>query len=288
MCSGTSSLGSATTPSGNSGKSRTSGTSRSLGPRAAAVRRPVRPTMADTAIVWFRRDLRVHDHPPLRAALDAYERVVPVFVLDARLTEGRFPSANRAHFLFESLRELRAGLKARGGTLVLRTGRPEDELPALARELDATAVYFASDVSPFAMARDRRVEAALRAAGVHARRTPGNFVADFGVLKPYAMFTPFWRAWSELPRRAVHGAPRRVLTPGGLRVGTIPTVAPESPHVAPPGEVEARERMNAWLRDGLAGYEQHRDRLAGGTSGLSPYLHFGCLSARELESHAGG
>src|SRR4051812_44613759 len=214
MCSGTSSLGSATTPSGNSGKSRTSGTSRSLGPRAAAVRRPVRPTMADTAIVWFRRDLRVHDHPPLRAALEAHERVVPVFVLDARLTEGRFPSANRAHFLFESLRELRAALEARGGTLVLRTGAPERVLPELAGETGASAVYFASDVSPFALGRARRGEQALREAAVAPRRTPGNFVANFGELKPYAVFTPFWRAWRQLPRRPVHGAPPAVPAPG--------------------------------------------------------------------------
>src|SRR5881398_2952038 len=106
--------------------------------------------MSSTALVWFRRDLRVHDHPPLRAALDAHERVVPVFVLDERLTEGRFRSANRAHFLLESLSELRRGLQERGGTLVLRHGAPERELPQLARETGATACYFASDVSPYA------------------------------------------------------------------------------------------------------------------------------------------
>src|SRR5437764_15083020 len=118
----------------------------------------------DTALVWFRRDLRVHDHPPLRAALAAHDRVVPVFVLDERLTNGRFPSANRAHFLLESLGELRRALQERGGTLLLRQGPPERELPSLAAESGATACYFASDVSPYAMARDRRVEAALRAA----------------------------------------------------------------------------------------------------------------------------
>src|SRR3954447_3934662 len=115
MCSGTSSLGSATSPNGKSGKSRTSGTPRSLGSRhprgegravvadgAAGERaregaseraiasasviglllvrtNPVPVLFAMTALVWFRRDLRVHDHPPLRAALAAHERVVPVF-----------------------------------------------------------------------------------------------------------------------------------------------------------------------------------------------------------------
>jgi deoxyribodipyrimidine photo-lyase len=209
-----------------------------------------------------------------------------VFVLDERLTGGRFPSANRAHFLLESLRELRAALTDRGGTLVVPEGRPERELPALARETGASALYFASDVSPFAMARDRRVEEALRAAGVEPRRTPGNFVADFGRLKPYTVFTPFWRAWSRLERREVHAAPRAVRTPAGLRIGSIPRVAPESPELPPPGETAARRRMRAFVRDGLARYAERHDRLAGGTSGLSPYLHFGCLSARELEETA--
>jgi deoxyribodipyrimidine photo-lyase len=236
----------------------------------------------DTALVWFRRDLRVHDHPPLRAALDAHDRVVPVFVLDERLTDGRFPSANRRHFLLESLRELRRALQERGGTLVLRSGPPERELPRLAAETGASACYFADDVSPYATARDRRVEAALRGARVAPRRTPGTFVADFGPLE-YVVFTPFWRAWQRLPRRAVLGAPRSVPVPGDLTVGRIPHAAAESPHLPPPGEAAARKRMLHFVRAGLDGYAEHHDRLAGGTSGLSPYLHFGCVSARELE-----
>ena len=106
-----------------------------------------------TAIVWMRRDLRVHDHPALTAAVREAERVVPVFVLDERLLNGRFPSESRRWFLLESLHELREALRARGGDLVIRHGPPERELPELARETHASSVHFASDVSPFAMAR---------------------------------------------------------------------------------------------------------------------------------------
>src|SRR5689334_3329031 len=133
--------------------------------------------MPSTALVWFRRDLRVHDHPPLHAALAACDRVVPVFVLDDALLRGRFPSPTRAAFLFDCLRDLRAALRERGGNLVVLRGRPERELVELAREHGASAVYFASDVSPYALARDRRAESALREAGIEPRRTPGNFVA---------------------------------------------------------------------------------------------------------------
>ena len=183
--------------------------------------------MVPTALVWFRRDLRIHDHPPLRAALDAHERIVPVFVLEDRLLD---TSPSRTAFLFDCLRELRASLD---GKLVVVRGKPEHELPKLAREHGATAAYFASDVSPFARGRDERVVAALREAGVEPRRTPGNFIADIGKLKPYAVFTPFWRAWQQLPRREIHGAPRKFPTPSDLRVGEIPTRRSEVDPVVP-------------------------------------------------------
>src|SRR4051794_37777271 len=215
--------------------------------------------MSSTALVWFRRDLRVHDHPPLRAALDAHDRVIPVFVLDDRLLGGRHASGSRTQFMLESLQALRTALRERGGELVIVRGTPEQELPTLARAHGATAVHFASDASPFAMNRDKRVEEALREAGVESRRSAGNFVADIGKPKPYSVFSPFWRAWKELPRRDVHGAPRSVPVPAGLEAGEIPGLASlglknDVPQPLPGGEPEGRKRMNAWLRDGIDTY----------------------------------
>jgi deoxyribodipyrimidine photo-lyase len=239
--------------------------------------------MSTTALVWFRRDLRVHDHPALTAAHRECDRVVPVFVLDPRLLAGRFPSPNRAWFLHGCLAELREALRERGADLVIREGRPEEELPALARECGAETLYFSSDVSPFARARDRRVAEVL-----DARPQPGLFIADdLGAIKPYSVFTPFWRAWEQLPRREVHGAPRALSFPSGLAVGRLPAAPePEARDPFPPGERAARERANRWFADGLGHYAERHDRLAGGTSQLSPYLHFGCISPRELEARA--
>ncbi len=239
--------------------------------------------MPSTALVWFRRDLRVHDHPPLRAALDAFERVIPVFVLDDRLLEGRFESAYRASFLFDCLKDLRQALQQRGGNLVVLTGIPERELLKLARRYDATAVYFASDVSPFAMARDKRVEAALGEAGVEPRRTPGNFIADIGKVKPYSVFSPFWRAWRELPRRDVIGAPRKITVPSDLTVGTIPSATERGDQHG--GETAGRKQMHAF---DPRTYDEARVRMDRDTSRLSAYLHFGCISARELETRSSG
>ena len=248
-----------------------------------------RTTHMTTAIVWFRRDLRVHDHPALTAAQRAADRIVPVFVLDPRLLEaGRFPSVNRAWFLLESLRELRAALRDRGGELFVREGRPEEVLPELARATGADAVHYAADVSPFATARDARVDAA-----VETVRHPGTFVADeleaitTGDGKPYTVFSPFWRRWEQAPRREVHGAPRALSVPSGLAAGRIPAAPdPEAAEPFAPGERAARKRLARWLADGIDAYDERHDRLEGGTSELSPYLHFGCLSAREAEQRA--
>ena len=103
--------------------------------------------MTDTAIVWFRRDLRIHDHPSLTAAARSAERVVPVFVLDEALLDGRFASGPRIRFLLGCLRELREALRERGADLVVRSGDPVRELAALARETGAEELHFASDVS---------------------------------------------------------------------------------------------------------------------------------------------
>jgi deoxyribodipyrimidine photo-lyase len=128
------------------------------------------------------------------------------------------------------------------------------------------------------------VEAALRTAGVEPRRTPGNFVAD--VDRPHTVFTPFWRVWEGQARRPVHAAPQRVPVPADLDAGDLPAVASALRDPLPPGEREGRRRMHTWLRDGLERYEQRHDMVAGGTSMLSPYLRFGCVSARELEARA--
>jgi len=252
-----------------------------------------------TALVWFRRDLRVHDHPPLARAVAAHDRVVPVFVLDRTLLAGgRFPSPSRTEFLLGCLAALDAALGERGAGLVLREGPAAAALVAVAIETRAEAVYWAGDVSPYARVRDRGVTAALREAGVAALPQPGNFVADVDAVRtqdgrPFVVFSPFHRAWLDAPRRPVEPAPARVELPGGLDRGTLPALGDlgleaeltgDDAERFVPGEAAGRERMAAWVRDGVDGYDRRHDALSGGSSMLSPYLHFGCVSARELEA----
>jgi deoxyribodipyrimidine photo-lyase len=251
--------------------------------------------MTSTAILWYRRDLRVHDHPALRAALDAHDRVVPVFVLDDALLGGRYASGARTAFMLGCLRSLGDALRARGSGLVVRHGRPEREIAALAGEAGAGAVYWTSDVSPYARGRDRRVTEALAAAGVEARPSTGGYCIDVSRPRtrggtPFRVFSPFARAWSAAARRDVRPAPRALpALPSGVRRGRVPALdalglaSDVAAPVCEPGEEAGREALARFLAGPVDNYARRNDAPAGGTSVLSPYLRWGCLSARECE-----
>lgn len=241
------------------------------------------------AVVLFTRDLRVRDQPALAAAVREAERIVPLFVLDDTLLRGPCGSPNRLSFLLECLHDLDRSLRERGGRLVLRRGDPVEEALRVARGCDAGAVHLSDDYSAYARRRRARLGAECERARLRLHAHPGVTVVEPGELAPaggdhYRVFTPYWRGWSERPRRGLYGAPRRLSLPEGVSAGRIPALArltaePSSPELRKGGEAAARKRLERWLRGGLAGYEEGRDQLAvDGTSHLSADLHFGCLS----------
>jgi deoxyribodipyrimidine photo-lyase len=246
-----------------------------------------------TALLWYRRDLRLADHPALHAAREG-DGVVPVFCLDDRLLRGRHASGPRTQFLLECLRDLDGALRKRGSGLVVRHGRPERELARLAGEVGASAVHATVDPGPYAARRDERVGAELRRAGAELRLHPGLGVVDEPPLTkagtPYTVFTPFHRAWLAADRREVLAAPRRLpALPSKLRMGRLPSLASLGleQEVAEPlagGELAARRRMTRFVSGAVRDYATAQDALdRAGTSRLSAYLHFGAISARELE-----
>ncbi|HSE94015.1 MAG TPA: deoxyribodipyrimidine photo-lyase [Methylomirabilota bacterium] len=252
---------------------------------------------AATAIVLFTRDLRVHDHPALAKATALAERVVPLFVLDEALLGSDFACPNRLKFLIESLNDLEGSLRALGGALAVRRGDTVHEVVAVARSVGARAVLASADVSAYARRRERRLGAACAEAGIELGLFPGVTVVRAGVLTPAAgdhfrVFTPYWNRWRTEPLRSLARRPRRIVLPRGLDRGRLPglqELTTASPSAALPtgGESAARARLDAWLRSGLACYAERHDELAGdGTSRLSPYVHFGCLSPVEVARRA--
>jgi deoxyribodipyrimidine photo-lyase len=251
-----------------------------------------------SALVWFRRDLRVHDHPALHAASSVEDgAVVPVFCFDPALLGGRHRSGPRTQFLLECLSELGESFRARGSRLVIRIGPPEREIPALAAECGVSTVHVTADASPFATRRDRRVARALAAGGAELVTHPGAFVVDdltaitTGAGAPYSVFTPFYRRWRAEPRRTPRVARSELAPiPSKVRVGRLPSLEElgleqELSDPMPGGEQAAAARARALLAGPVRHYASDHDTpsLARGTSRLSPYLHFGCISPRALE-----
>jgi deoxyribodipyrimidine photo-lyase len=249
------------------------------------------------AIVWVRRDLRVHDHPALRAAADRHEHIVPAFCLDDRLLHGRHASGARTQFLLECLADLDRQLAARGAGLVIRHGPPEAELPALAWESGASEIHVTRDGSPYDRRRWHLVREALAPSGHAVHAHPGNSVADdvnaitTAQGQPYTTFTPFYRKWAQAPRRVPLAAPDRISMPNGLPgAGAIPTLASlglrrEVTAPARGGESEGIARLERFLAGAVHSYAGARESLVpAGSSGLSPYLRFGCVSPRMIEA----
>jgi len=241
-----------------------------------------------TAVLWLRRDLRLTDAPALLAAADEADEVLPLFVLDDAL---RGPSgAPRLAFLYRCLRELE---ERTDGRLRLITGRPEEVVPQVARELAATGVHISSDHAPYGRERDERVRQALgdvplRASGSPYGVTPGSLRKDDGT--PYRVYTPFARAWRA---RGLHSPAPTVEHPqwtdGGLPSDGVPADPDLGTVQLPPaGELAALAAWQDFLGRGASGYAETRN-LPGvrGTSVMSAYLKYGCIHPRTMHAALG-
>jgi deoxyribodipyrimidine photo-lyase len=251
----------------------------------------------ETALVLFNRDLRVHDNPALAAAARA-ERAVPLFVFDERLLGSRFAAPNRVAFMLEALADLDEALRKAGGRLFVRHGDPVRGAIAIARECGVTQLHVSADWSAYATGREERLARACEEERIEFTVHPGVTVVPPGAVTPangdhFKVFTPYHRAWSQLPRRELAAAPRKLAVPAKLKAGRLSKLEAliggrPSPRRLPGGEGEGRKRMRAFLRDGLGRYEDQHDDLAGDdTSRLSAYLRWGCVSPLELAQEAG-
>ena len=106
-----------------------------------------------SVVLWFRRDLRLSDHPALAQAA-RQGPVTALFVLDDVLV--RSAGEPRLRYFLQTLRALDLQLRALGGALTVRAGRPEHVVPAVAREVQARAVHITADFAPYGSGRDRR------------------------------------------------------------------------------------------------------------------------------------
>ncbi len=255
-------------------------------------------------MVWFRRDLRVHDHPALVRAVEEFGRVAPLFVVDDRIMgSAERPASNRLWFMRESVAALAAQLEELGLDLTVLRGDPIALVPGFAAEVGARAILVSRDRAPYGRTRDAAVERTAASRGITFLAEPGLLVQEPERVTRidgggFTVFSPFRRAWEAVDRRPVLAAPRKIAgarRPTGAR-GTIEECLG---HIAPsadpalllePGEPAARRRLDAWSRSPeLVAYADGRDRLdQSGTSRLSQDLRWGLVSPVEALQQCAG
>ncbi|MFF2618883.1 cryptochrome/photolyase family protein [Kitasatospora sp. NPDC058046] len=239
------------------------------------------------SIALFTQDLRLHDNPVLHAAHTAADQVVPLFVLDPAVEAAGFAAPNRLAFLADCLADLDASLRRAGSRLVVRRGATAEQTAKVAAEAGAGTVHVAAGVSAFAHRREERLREVfgdrLHVHDASLTVVPAGRITPAG-RSHYAVFTPYHRAWRQAPHRGVLAAPRVIRTPDGIGSENLVFRGPLSPSLPHGGERAGRELRRRWDVDAYA--DVHDDLAADGTSRLSPYLHFGCLSATELTAGA--
>jgi deoxyribodipyrimidine photo-lyase len=260
--------------------------------------------MIDRALVWFRRDLRDFDHAALAAALSSVRCVYCAFVFDTAILDRLTGRADRrVEFILESLKELDRSLRTNGGGLIVRHGNARTVIPALARTLDAAAVFVNRDYEPAAKARDAAVAKTLARDGIafHEHKDQVIFERDEVLTRagrPFGVYTPYRNAWLAalepahlLPHRPASGgkgtlarSARRERLPSLHDLGFEPTNLSKLPIAT--GMNGARRAFKSFLRR-IDRYAETRNFPAiNGTSMLSVHLRFGTVSIRTLASEA--
>jgi deoxyribodipyrimidine photo-lyase len=239
------------------------------------------------SIMWFRRDLRLGDHPALVAAGSDGHEVVPVFVVDPAFADVGAP---RLAYLHDCLAALDADLRERSGTgLVVRRGDPVEEIPRLAEEVGADRVFVSRDYGPYGRRRDaavadrlRRSDRTLKGVGSPYAVPPGSVRKDDG--DPYAVFTPFSKVWRRVGWEAPFGSADDIrLADGGVTSDPLPDRPDPGCDLPPAGEAAALDQWRTFRHGALDDYADDRDRPAlDGTSRLSPALKWGTIHPRTL------
>lgn len=249
--------------------------------------------MADTApvLVWFRRDLRVSDHPALAEAARSGAPVIPVFIRD-RLVDGL--GAAPKFRLGAGLERLSATLADRGSALILRSGEAIPVLRDLIRETGARTVYWSRAYDPDQVDRDTKVKAALKSDGITAKSFGGHLMFEPWTVETgqggyYKVYSPFWKAVRGRDVAEPLAAPARLDPPAtapsseALDAWRLDAGMNRGAEVVAPfmrvGEAAAQDRLAAFIAETVAGYDETRDLPAvDGTSGLSENLSLGEIS----------
>ena len=237
--------------------------------------------------MWFRRDLRINDHPALLAAIESSDEVIPLFILDkAQIKEA---GAKLLAYMGQSLKSLDESL---GNNLHIIEGDQVEVLTALISKYGVQEVYISAEYERYGAERDARVEAA----GIKLVRTGSPYaVAPGRVLKPsdatpYKVYTPFYRAWRTHGWRAPAKMPKsmKFVKPTTEYRNFPDFQLPKGVEIINAGEAAALFRFKEFTKKSLDTYDENRNFAAiDGTSKMSSYLKFGEIHPRTLLENLG-
>jgi len=254
--------------------------------------------MADVAIVWFRQDLRLADHPALHQALETGAQIVPLYIHQPDEAAPWSPGAASRWWLHHSLASLARSLEQSGNQLIVRHGNSLDVINDIINETGARSIYAHELYEPSLRQRDDQITAALDQCGVSFTRLNGNLLSPPDSIStkeggPYRVFTPYWKRFLKtwhtpepLP------APSHITGPGktlaSQDIGEL-NLLPRHPWQTKlgqhwqPGETHAQKILGALDDELVADYPEQRDLPAiPGTTRLSAHLHYGELSPRQV------
>ncbi|WP_029132814.1 deoxyribodipyrimidine photo-lyase [Sedimenticola selenatireducens] len=252
-----------------------------------------------TALVWFHRDLRLTDNPALSTAVEQCARVIPLYIHAPEEEAPWVPGSASNWWLHQSLRALQYDLRRYGSNLIIVKGPTLAILQSLAHETGATHLFWNRRYEPAFIARDSRIKRELTDSGLTCRSFNGNLLSEpasilTGQDTPYKVFTAYWKACQKKAQ---------ALTPPLSHITRIPTPPQNHPNLDintldllprikwyagmeatwQPGEQGALDRWTRFLQNRLPDYEDQRDFPGSeGTSRLSPHLHFGEISPRQI------
>ncbi len=249
-------------------------------------------------LVWFRLDLRLADNPALLAGVSRGEPIIPVFIYAPEEEAPWGPGAASRWWLHHSLEALQVALQQAGLRLVLRRGPSLATLRGLVKETGATAVYWNRRYEPVVTTRDAAIKEALSGDGLEVQSFNSALLHEPWTLtnrsgKPFQVFTPFWKHCLGLQEPLEpRPAPRTLLAPPRwpkslalAELGLEPTSdwAGGLRAAWQPGEASAIKALRSFMAGAFDTYAADRNRPdLEGTSRLSPHLHFGEISPRQV------
>lgn len=247
-------------------------------------------------IVWFRRDLRLSDHPMLAQAVASGRPVIPLFICDAQVEALGAAAKWRLGLGLANFSGVLAGL---GSRLILRRGDALAVLQAVIAETGADGVLWQRMYDPVSVARDTAVKAALRGKGVQAESFAGALLIEpwevaTGQGGYYKVYTPFWRAVSgrgfqgPVPAVTALRPPESWPVSDRLDDWQLGAAMRRGAAVCLPfqrvGEARALARLDEFIDSAVEGYGQARDfpGQEQATSGLSENLAWGEIGPRTI------